>query len=297
MRKILRKLKPKKTTYEDLEQKVSGEVVFIDGVPIKEITFLGMSRMGNLSWKGKLEGVPVKIYEAFNPDHARTVADIMQLADLQELFPTLYLRKEKYLVVEWVDGILLESVMTKDSIEYIQQIFWLQHRIHHCYQKILQPDFFHYFAYLFSRYKKYVGPFDHSHTQFLMSISDTGSLQLPGANRFFHLDITPTNIVLQKGKLKVIDNELLGFGIYYPFDYFNTYHAIKLHPGADEYLRLIRDHEMDHLRWILDYKESFLTMWNLRMVGSSIQSGHRFSAMLRSSEQPLSHPIFEFLEK
>ncbi len=297
MRKVLRRFRPKKEVLENLEQSGLEDVVVIDGIPVKEVKFLGMSRLGNLSWKGKFDGLPIKIFEAFNNDHARTVADIMQLEDLQDLFPKFYHRKDKYLIVEWVDGLPVENLMTNQSKKHIQQIFWLQHRIHHSLSTIFQPYSFNYYEYLVSRYIKFVGPFDHGNVQFLRSISQPGADFPLCENRLFHLDITPQNLVLHKGQMKVIDNELLGFGIYYPFDYFNSYHAIKRYPWADEYLRLIREHEMDLLRWILDCKELFMNLWNLRMIGSSIQSGHRFSSLLRSSESPLSHPIFEFLEK
>jgi hypothetical protein len=130
-----------------------------------------------------------------------------------------------------------------------------------------------------------------------MTISQPGADFPQCENKYFHLDVTPRNIVLHKKKMKIIDNELLGFGMFFPFDFFNTYHSIQFFSCADEYLSLIRDHEMDNLRWILDQKEHFMKIWNLRVIGSSIQSKHRFSSMLHPSESLINHPIFQWLEK
>ncbi len=288
MKRRLRKLVPGKSRIGLL----SNRPFTINGFLVTNVEHLGTSRVGNMSWKGMIGKEKVKIVETGNSDHARTVYEIMCMPDLKEFFPQPAFRVDKYIVLEWVEGTPLDKVFMHHADKYVEDLFWFQHTLHRSLSKLGSPYRYSYFDYLNTRYDKFAGPFCGNGARH--EWPDPSSDNVP--SRFFHLDITPNNVIVQGNRLKIIDNELLGYGIYYPFDFFNTYDAIKEYRCAGHYLRLISQNSGDYLDWTLDYKDSVLYHWKLRVCGAAMQSRESDAPILSNALVLDTHPILKLLE-
>jgi thiamine kinase-like enzyme len=250
-----------------------------------------------MSWKGVINNTIVKIFEANTEENANNIARIISLPEVMEFFPRLFFQKGNYLIVEWVEGICLDKLIQSDRQMYIKKIYEFQVRLHQTKYQPTQPCTFDYIDYLISRYKKFGGPFIQDNPD-IRDLPEKFAQFAPAENRLFHLDITPVNIVItQNDELKIIDNELLGYGPYYPFDFFNTYHSLQFVNGSQDYLELIQGGSKEVIHWIQENEDLVMSIWNLRILGGSMQSSKSLRALTESYKKISTHPIVQLFDK
>lgn len=237
---------------------------------------LGKSKAGRLSWSAYLNDSPVKIYECFSDEHAQFIEDVSINPELSEHVPVCLHRAENMLVVEWVQGKQVTWRKARRTPELLLRIAKLQAVIH---SQEIRPDGteigFDYLSFLKQRMLSHQGIFPLEPVFERLEI-DFGSTDWFSFSGLSHPDVTADNLIIdsETGKLKLVDNELVGQNQYFLVDLFNTHKSMRkferslIRPYLEAYIRYGGD-----LSPLYDQEQVFNAIWSIRLIGSALQKG------------------------
>jgi hypothetical protein len=237
----------------------------IEKEPLSAVRLLGLSKASR----------PVKIYQTSSPAHADYIEQVSRHPVLGRYFAEVFYKQREYLVVEWVPGATLRAPAVARKPQVLEEIVNLQTTLHG-HTLAVETGAFDYLSYLQDRLWRYLGPFARNQgIRRMMEICEEYTFS-DIARRVSHADITPANLVVQRGtgRLKVVDNELLTQSCYYLIDLFNTHASLG---GSQDlancyvnlYCKLGGDPTL-----LLEHRSFFLAVWGLRLVGAKLQAGH-----------------------
>jgi len=173
---------------------------------------------------GQLDGKPVKVYEATNPEHAVFIKHISQHPELSSMFPNVIELRGRFVVAEWIDGTILQKERHKQN--FLDELVSLQCRLHQAsISELPQPGFDYWRDFVWPRFAKAAE---------LLKITDMASeLRSRVENRtkahsiLLHPDLTANNVIRTSQKeLKIVDNELLTCGDFALLDVCNTAYSL-----------------------------------------------------------------------
>lgn len=251
------------------------EAITLDGKPLSGARFLGVSKSGSLSWAGSWDGVNVKIYRTFNANQARFIEAVSKQPILRDYFPKVFLVEDEYIVAEWIEGESLNEVQIARKPHYIEAMAQMQADFH---TRALPGETllgFDYKDHLLQRLQRYRGLLPVSDSiQYLLQVIERD--EPDGVMRLSHADVTLKNLVVEKatGRLKLIDNEFLSFSNYFGIDLFNTHRCLRYSENlARQYINAYHRHGGD-ATLILENSHFFLALWGLRIIVTTMQTGH-----------------------
>lgn len=273
----------------------------VDGRPVSEVRQLGISKPGNVIYVGRLGSQRVKIYQTFSATHARFIQRVCERPEVQEYFPQVLHRKDQYIIVEWIDGKPLTTVSLVAKPQLLEQLVCIQATLHTQQIHDEKPGF-DYVRFLEKRLHQFraILPLSYSLKQILEEVHNA----TPSAiSRLSHPDVTPSNVVIQKGsgKLKLVDNELLTQSPCYLVDLFNTYYSLR-HPRqlGMQYVALYRQY-ISNLQLPEGWDSYLLALWGLRLIGALFQAGdlaraYRLASQIAAGELD-DHPIVRMIQE
>lgn len=273
----------------------------VDGKSISEVRQFRISKPGNIIYGGKLGTQRVKICQTFNAAHARFIQHVYELPKMHGYFPRVLHRKDQYIIVEWIDGKPLTVVSLVAKPQLLEQLVRMQATLHTQQLHNEEPGF-DYVEFLEKRLHQFraILPLPDSLKQILETVHNV----TPSAiSRLSHPDVTPSNIVIQKGsgKLKLVDNELLTQSPYYLIDLFNTYYSLR-HPRqlGMQYVALYRQY-VPNVQLLESWDSYLLALWGLRLVGALFQAGklaraYRVASQIAAGEFD-DHPIVRMIQE
>lgn len=235
---------------------------------------LGQSRCGRLSWTARLDDQPVKILECHDTEHARFLEQLSTHPRLGRHFPEPVLRAGPFLLVRWIDG---EVVRWGRDRRLVPAVAGLQAQLH-LERSVpeLPAGSFSYLEFLEERWRRYQSVFPLAEGfEGIRSVLDGQRPQL--ATALCHPDLTAANLVVERstGRIKVIDNELLGLGVYHPVDLLATFRSFgaglrrQLAPVyAEAYAAAGGD-----LGALTANQDYFQALWLLARIGALLQEG------------------------
>lgn len=273
----------------------------VDGKPVSEIRQFKISKPGNIIYVGRLETRRVKICQTFNITHARFIQRVCELPEVQDYFPRVLYRKDQYIIVEWIDGkpLTLTSLVAKPQL--LEQLVRIQATLHTQQLRDEEPAF-DYVQFLEKRLHQFraILPLSDSLKQILETVHNI----TPSAiSRLSHPDVTPSNIVIQKGsgKLKLVDNELLTQSPCYLIDLFNTYYSLRYPRQLGRRYIALYSQYAPNLQLLEGWESYLLALWGLRLIGALFQSG-KFARAYQLASQITAgefddHPIIKMIKE
>lgn len=253
MRKFLKK------AYQiiGLEAKPSRSKSSYFSYGIEDVKFLGVSKIGNLSWKGSYLGNPVKIYTCFDKEQAKLIEWLSNNSSIQEYLPNCHFTWDNIVVCDWVIGskISSEDIINKHDVN--RQIFDFLNKIHSMDISSLSVKNNLYIESIYKRLKNFdvLNKFDFN-IEYDFVFDENSCLS--------HPDVTANNIILTKQGIVIIDNEFLSVSSYPKIDYLNLINSFS------DKVALKSDFFIDLDEEDLNYLED---VWKMRMVGSLLQKG------------------------
>lgn len=248
-----------------------------------------LTKAGRLSYFAYMDNEPVKIYECYNDKHAHFIEQVSQ--QLKPHFPVCLYRINNFLIVEWVEGQPLSSKYVLKDKEILAKVAKMQAKLHN--SELPQKEYeclgFDYIKdYLKERIYRYKGilPLDSTLDRCFEKIDDNIKSLPKDTFKISHPDLTFRNLILDRNNnLKIIDNELLNYNKYFCIDLFNTYRGFELEDR--ELLQKYLKHYIKYggnLDLLIDYKDFFIAVWSIRLIGTFLQSGNIDKALQYSKE-------------
>lgn len=234
---------------------------------------LGSSRVGRLRWTARLDGRPVKVLECHDPAQALFIEEVSASPQLREHFPEPLLREGPFLVVRWIDGAEIDWRRDRRLVPAVGEI---QARLHAQHELAGRPPGeFSYLRFLEARWRRYQSVFPLRQTlEHLLWILDEQAPRLAPA--LCHPDLSAANLVVERstGRIKIIDNELLGSGSYYCVDLLATYRSFgsRRRRLAHRYLQAYAE-AGGQLGLLSEHRGYLEAVWLLAHVGSLLQDG------------------------
>ena len=238
------------------------------------------TKAGRLSLRGRTSsGVPVKIVEAFSPDHARSIAGLAH-GDLADLLPPVLGVEGSLVVSEWVEhdaaasdpdaatlGAMLARIHAIDVTGLVAAFDpWRDHvlpRARRAAQALGATE----------RLEEVLGPA-------LGSVATAPPL-------VSHPDLTPDNVVPVPGGHRIVDNELLGVGSTPGLDLANLARGLEV--GRSEVLPAYvaaGGRPLDDATLVVTR-----ALWLARMLGSWFIAGRIRDCRLLLDAGPESRPL------
>jgi thiamine kinase-like enzyme len=285
-------------------RRVSGEqmVCFeIDSKLLSEVRRLGISKAGNVSYVGKLENRWVKIYQAFNATHARFIQHVCEHPEVREYFPRVLHRKERYIIVEWIDGKPLTAASIAAEPQLLERLVRMQATLHthHLPEKEVGFDYAQFLEERLHRFRAIL-PLSNSMERILQKVH---GLKPSVVSRLSHPDVTPKNLVFQRSskRLIIVDNELLTQMPGYLIDLLNTYYGLgHLRQLGMQYVALYRQYAQSVQLWE-GWDSYLLALWGLRRVGALFQAGkparaYQLASQIAAGELD-DHPLVRMIQE
>jgi serine/threonine protein kinase len=231
-----------------------------------------MSKIGRISLRGFWNGKDVKIYECASPEHASFVAETITKKPHSIFFPEVYNVHESFIVSEWVNGKEVKPRWIRGNQQYSRQLGELLGLLHGTFLDV--PSKFDYVEDLirprFVRCCQTLGlaEFQENALQSWRIMS-----RLAEKPSLSHPDLSPANMILTaQGKLKIIDNELLGVSPAPWFDLLNILFFLGEKPIKD--FSLVETVITPLLKLMqTGHNEHLLYMWLMRFVGARFVAG------------------------
>lgn len=258
------------------------------GHELSQPRLLGLSRCGRLRWTARLDGQPVKILECHDSEHAEFIEAVSGSSQLCRHFPEPLLRQGPFLLVRWIDG---DVVRWRRGQRFVAAVARLQAALHaEADPPELSPGSFSYVELLQERWRRYQSVFPFQRTfERIVAVLDRESPSLSPA--LCHPDLTGANLVVERstGRIRVIDNELLGRAACYPIDLLATLRSfgsrLRRQLGPT-YLEAYAAAGGD-LGLLLDNRAYLEALWLLVRIGAALQEGaFGYAAELARDQKP-----------
>jgi hypothetical protein len=243
------------------------------------------SKIGRITLRGVWRGKDVKFYECASPEHANFIAETITKKPYSIFFPEVYNVHEGFIVSEWVNGKEVKPRWLRGDPQYSKQLGELLDLLHGTF--IDEPVKFDYVNDLikprFERCCYTLGLVDFQET---VLRSWRIMAQLAEKPCLSHPDLSPANMILTaQGKLKIIDNELLGASIAPWFDLLNLLFFLGEKPIKD--IALVQAVISPLLKLMeAGYKEHLLFVWLMRFVGARFVAGD-IEGVVRMANTPI----------
>ncbi|HNT64415.1 MAG TPA: hypothetical protein PKN04_01400 [bacterium] len=247
----------------------------IDHLNLTQISLLGHSKGGRISWQGRIGDRKVKVWQLFSIDQAKFVEFVCAQPAFSDFFPQIIAQIDDYLVVDWINGADLfktKQYARQDIIDLVAKMQVAFHRF--AVPEEFANSGFDYIEHLTDRLHRFLGPIKipPAVARLIDFVKETPLSSRP---KLSHADVTPKNIIPDStsGRLKLIDNEFLTCNRCCLVDIFNTYRSIRHNQEtARSYLAAYQENGGD-LQPILANRQFYLALWGLRIVVTTIQGG------------------------
>lgn len=258
-----------------------------------------LNKAGRVILRGKLEGEDVKVYEAWNPQHANFIKKMSSHEDLADFFPEVYGIYGRFVICQWSKGRIVKEHLRrinsilktqKQNHHFLERLASLQTKIHYTGIASLGAPVFDYLQdFLWPRFlratellnEKELAEDIHEKFQSMQLFCKDGKL--------LHPDLTPANVIVTpKNKLQIIDNELVSTGNFQLLDICNTINNI-----SSRYRRLYTDLYFEKSNLHLSYEDICVLQatWTVRVVGSAFVGGQISAAQKLLLRYKNSHNI------
>jgi hypothetical protein len=245
---------------------VNGQVI-TDLVPLGGYWQAGITKAGRASFSGLLEGIRVKVYNAYSVGHAKLRVSLESTELGRRFFPRLIMSDKTHIVEEWIDGLPLKkingSLFTRAAEEIERFLYECLNSKELIRVAANHADSFCYFQdYIIKRLEPW-SVLDFVRHFILTWQNEYDRVKDKIEVRLSHPDLSEANILLEKksGRFVVIDNELLGVGRGWILDRKNSFLKDS---AADK-----ESHPNDELE-----KGFVNTSWRLRKIGSALDASN-----------------------
>lgn len=250
-----------------------GDLLVEEVEPVTPARF--RTKAGRLSLKARLDGRPVKVFEAHGERHAQFIEEVTNRSELEGYFPNTLFVHGRYVVAEWVSGktilypkLALLTSYSRSIGRFLEKSAELLRALHGTRVSGPSPPGFDYLSdYLWPRFGRACLDQDVR----LRARRAWATLERAvGADRSLsHPDLTPSNVVFRPtGGMTVIDNELLGAT---PFRFLDEINLLNSLSG-----QILRRHR-ERIRSLMQqtisllergYEDELFELWAVRQVGT-----------------------------
>lgn len=282
---MLSPMTPLQPTLKHPPQEWNPTDLRLDRGEIKDVRLLGTSKVGTTSWSGRLGSQPVKIFRCASNSQAELLEWLADHPTLGAHFPACFERQEDLVVVEWVEGEVLEKREYRKQGRVIEATAELLARLH---TTSLPPGLVVgdlYGSYLIRRGREQANKLSSPEILYGLTESLEAELLETGSGRrpvLTHPDLAPQNLVLKpEGALCAIDNELAGesrspgIDLLNPWRYFGR--GLRARRNLTRYLRAYDD-AGGRLDSLVDDSTATQALWTLRRIGSLLEAGRTVEA-------------------
>ena len=158
-----------------------------------------VNKGGRIVLRGELNNKPIKLYEAWSPEHAAFIDALAKATGIGELFPAVDAHNGRSVAASWVQGHPPDDVPLDTLVE-------IQMRIHSTNAVVLPtPGYDFWMDFLRPRFVR--------SEMLAATIDDTlelvdSEMSLPSVRMLVHPDLRPANLIrTASGSLVVVDNE------------------------------------------------------------------------------------------
>jgi aminoglycoside phosphotransferase (APT) family kinase protein len=230
------------------------------------------NKAGRIVLRGESGGQPVKVYEAFNEEHAAFIGAVGALDPLRGMFPSILGQSGRFVAAAWLEGkSIRQAGLGSGARSVLRELVELQATLHSIPADSLPRCGFDYWRDLlrprFMRAMELIGE-----NQLAAQATATVDAGWDGRRRvLIHPDVTPVNVIRNPhGTLSIIDNELLATGGLPLVDLCNTVRAMGRSYAA-EYATMYLARMSTRLAE--DEAAQLEAMWFARCVGSDFVAG------------------------
>jgi len=223
------------------------------------------NKAGRISFRAQLNGVPIKIYEAANSNHALFIANISSSKEISFYFPSILYSAGRHLFAKWIDGDTPASFPIEEHFNLLEKIHDIP------IESLPDPEFDYWYDFIKPRFKRACELFGEQDLgdEVIKEVSQSWSSN-PGF--LSHPDLTIHNMIrsCDDGHIFIIDNELLSVGHLPLLDFCNAFKSCS----HDE-LQKVFAMWMEKYGLLDKYDLSILSAaWFARLVGSAFISGN-----------------------
>lgn len=230
------------------------------------------NKAGRIVLRGEIGGRSVKVYEAFNEEHARFIEAVCTHDTLQNKFPNIYGVSGRFIAADWLEGQPLKQLRSSSATRAImRELVGLQTALHSVSANALPACGFDYWRDLVRpRFVRAMELMNEAETAaHAAAIVDTAWSTQPRV--VMHPDVTPVNVLRRpSGALSIIDNELMTSGGMPLMDLCNTLRAFG-RGHASVYAETYLDHTA--VKLTADTLAALEAMWFARCAGSDFVAG------------------------
>jgi serine/threonine protein kinase len=243
------------------------------------------SKVGRISLRGVWNGKDVKVFECANPEHAKFVAEVTTKEPYRVFFPEVYHVHESFIVSQWVAGHEIKKGWLREKEVYSRQLGELLGLLHEA--SIEGSSKFDYVEdFIKPRFEYCCQTLGLIEFQNEVLKSWPVMSQLVDSPSLSHPDLSPANIILTpQGKIKVIDNELLGASSAPWFDLLNLLYFLGKKPIKESYLQYAVIAPLSELIQA-GYNKHLMSMWLMRKMGARFVAGN-IEGVLKMANLPL----------
>lgn len=305
----MRRVKQKIAKYLQGRPTPDENLFEVDGQQVKNLRLLQrknsdtLGKVGMLSWVALMGDKKVKVYECRSVKHAQFIEKLSQDARVSRFLPKCYLRKNEFVVVEWVEGRVVTWKDISDDTNLMRQMSNIHNSFHALSTEYWPAEKCYLLDYFESRFNRFrnVLPVD-EFVDRVFTILREKTPKIP--ERLSHPDITPVNVIVDSAskEMKVIDNDLFTQTSYYLIDFFTTYRSIGVDNPDDllkRYLLLYLEKGGD-LKPLVDCEEFFHALWSYRVAGTYMQEGRIQQALDMVNDYLLetipTHPLIQVVK-
>jgi aminoglycoside phosphotransferase (APT) family kinase protein len=253
------------------------------------------NKAGRIVLRGESGGRPVKVYEAFNEDHAVFIGAVCAFDGLRGLFPSVHGQCGRFVAATWLNGkSIRQAGLGSATRAVLRELVELQATLHSIPANRLPHSGFDYWRdMLRPRFMRAMELIDERETaaRAAATVDDAWDAR---RRVLMHPDITPVNVIRNAdGTLSIIDNELLTTGGLPLIDLCNTLRALG-RSYAPEYSKMYLERMVTGLAE--DEAAQLEAMWFARCVGSDFVAGqiglvcHRVQ-MFKARQSQLPFPV------
>jgi hypothetical protein len=221
-----------------------------------------VNKAGRVVLRCEFNGIPAKIYEAANDQHARFIRMVSSHGSLSDCFPQIFDTRGRFVVANWTANVAVGHPPLQVMVE-------LQRRLHTVpVTGLPDPGFDYWHDFIRRRFVRAAELLEEGETA--QEVATTVDRVWAGRKHLIHPDLTPTNLVQDEaGRWHIIDNELLSLGGMPLLDVCNTAFALGVRQGQ-EFARL---YFANNTAPPEQQVTEIIAAWLARQVGSAFVAG------------------------